>query len=81
MGESRLVMLGAVDVVARHVLANLAEGAAEQWENYPEIGESDWVAVAARVQALAQPRPAPDLFAEAYAYLAGLAGEVPDVAA
>ena len=39
----------AVDVIARRVIARLSDEVAEEWENYPEIGEMDWRAVVDRV--------------------------------
>jgi hypothetical protein len=57
----------AIKIVARQVLADLAEYAAEQWENYPEIGVEDWDAVVTEVDRLAP--PATTGFVEAYSLL------------
>jgi hypothetical protein len=47
----------AVDVIARHILARAAVAAECDWDEYPEVGETDWNAVLDRVVFLA---PYPD---------------------
>jgi hypothetical protein len=59
----------AIKIVARQVLADLAEYAAEQWENYPEIGEHDWDAVVTEVVRLAPLDATSAGFVEAYSLL------------
>jgi hypothetical protein len=61
----------ALAVVARQVVSaacteDFATGV--EWGNYPEIGEADWIAVVARVEALTTPPGATD-WHEAYALL------------
>ena len=55
----------AVDIVARHVLFSGVGNMC--WEDYPEIGESDWDNVQARAKQIASP---PDSCKEAYEMLA-----------
>jgi hypothetical protein len=57
----------ATEIVARHVLARAAQ-TANEWENYPEIGEVDWDFVVTKVEALA-PFPPLDDYRAAYEFL------------
>jgi hypothetical protein len=59
----------AIKIVARQVLADVAEYAAEQWEEYPEIGEHDWDAVVTEVVRLAPVDATSTDFVEAYSLL------------
>ena len=38
-----------INLVARQVLADLAQDVGERWDSYPEIGEDDWRLVVKRV--------------------------------
>lgn len=63
----------AVDLVAHHVIASLvaaADGAAEEWENYPDIGEYDWQRIVDRVAwLLDELRPDDRAYLAAYEFL------------
>ncbi len=70
----------AIDIVARHAVAQWADGFGEDddWESlYPEIGELDFNDVAAAVQAK-HPFPSAAEFDEAYALLAARAEHSPE---
>jgi hypothetical protein len=60
-------------IVARRVVANAASGANQiepEWENYPEIGEHDWVLVLGRVNDVCrQFNPKDQSYSDAYALL------------
>lgn len=59
----------AVDVVARHLVAELvATHAGDAWEMYPDIGEHDWTRVVGRAKELAV-HPDPGHYQDAYAVL------------
>lgn len=58
----------AITIVADEVLAALAEGAAEQWENYPEIGEDDWNRIVKLIERKA-PHPGNARYFKAYELL------------
>jgi hypothetical protein len=65
-----------VDVVARSVLAAILSDDEDRWEDYPEIGEHDWIAVMDRVRAIAEAVTAhvdPNAFQQAYQTLAARA--------
>ena len=59
----------AIEVVAQHVAAYLAEDACDNWGCYPEIGEADWDAVIERLDVLVKFPPV-DEYDEAYQILA-----------
>lgn len=66
----------AIDAIARHLACCSIDDALEdgKWENYPEIGESDWEAVEKRAKAISDRLlPLPDEQIAAYDYLKGLA--------
>lgn len=60
----------AVEVIARHILAQAAAEA--DWEDYPEIGQHDWDAIVRKVDQLA---PIPARFGEALRILANRADQ------
>ena len=47
---------GAIEVVARHILARAAEEV--EWGDYPEIGETDWRRVICLMDEIANESPA-----------------------
>ena len=53
MTEPEMSVVQAIELVARHALANRAEEVSTEWDFYPEIGEYDWRKVVDRVSALA----------------------------
>ena len=63
-GPPRGGALWAIGVVAQHVLASRAESVEDDWERYPEVGESDWEAVCQHVTEL-QVYPSEDDYREA----------------
>lgn len=65
----------ALDVVALGVAANAITGDMEpEWENYPDVGENDWLAIQGMLSELAK-KLAPMIrsYATAYLYLTKLA--------
>lgn len=55
-------------------LASDDEGISEMWEDYPEIGENDWIAICHAVKRVAEKRnPRAEQFEWAYTHLAGRA--------
>lgn len=65
----------AIDMVAHNIAGLLLTSAAElesvEWEDYPEIGEYDFVAVMERVESIAKAmRPTTAQFSAAYDFLA-----------
>lgn len=75
MTDNRLAE--AIDVIAKQAIKAATDdspGYAVSWENYPEIGEEDWVRVVARVDELtALMAPEQAEFEAAYTYLTGRA--------
>lgn len=60
----------AVDIVARHLIYAVLDHASEEWENYPEIDENDWMAIEGRALNLASNMsPTTEEFGAAYDYL------------
>lgn len=58
--------------IAREIRFKLCEGGiGELWEDYPDIGEGDWLDICRRVES--SDRPSHHDFAVAYAHLAGRA--------
>jgi len=62
----------AIDIIARHALANAVFDIEDSWENYPDIGERDWEWI---VHEAGQLLPYPDKakYDEAYALLSARA--------
>lgn len=56
------------------VLADDGERVSEMWEDYPEIGENDWIAICEAVKRVTEKRaPSVVAFNAAYKHLAGRA--------
>lgn len=67
--QNRDELEAAIDMVARQVIASLVEeNIGFEWENFPEIGEQDWLRVQARCLELV-PLLDFDTFGRAYALL------------
>jgi len=63
-------------VLIRRLMWALAvsESVGEMWEDYPEIGEHDWIDICNRLAAsVARQNPSAEEFQAAYAHLAGRA--------
>jgi len=66
------------DIVARRVVNSLVNGDALGclWEDYPDIGENDWIAVTKQAERIVERLdPAGEKYDAAYAYLASRAGD------
>lgn len=66
------------DIVARRVASRLIDEDAlgVLWEDYPEIGEHDWVAVTKQAEHIAERlNPSDDQYTAAYFYLASMASD------
>jgi hypothetical protein len=61
----------AIRIVARHAVSNAAAVDVD-WQDYPELGERDWQAVAAEINRLT-PTPDLDRFGKAYELLSARA--------
>ena len=59
----------AIDIVAQHAIAAMVEdGDEDLWEDYPEVGEADWLAICDKMNELA-PYPNPERYEAAYSLL------------
>lgn len=67
----------AVETVGRHIIAAVLDNMiGEEWENYPEIGEDDWMRVQAYVEAWARnTAPPTEQYEAAYEYLESRASD------
>jgi len=60
----------AIDIVARELIYLAIEGQYVTWEDFPELGECDWVSVAAKAEEIVgRSRPSNAEYEAAYAYL------------
>lgn len=67
----------AIKIVAADLAATLIEGAIENWELYPEVGENDWAQIEHRAAAVGEKlRPHEQDVADARDLLASYAKDV-----
>lgn len=67
--SDRMTTEQAIDIVARHCARYALEDAgAQEWENYPELGERDWERVSERLNQLVAV-PTVDEYTAAYKHL------------